>query len=71
MDAFVIRELFGNERPRARFVLKPDEDAARLTHLELLERLVKLGAPVSVAGLHERLGLPTPEPDEPMLSPKS
>jgi phage gp29-like protein len=71
VDAFVIRELFGNERPRARFVLKPDEDAARLTHLELLERLVKLGAPVSVAGLHERLGLPTPEPDEPMLSPKS
>ena len=67
VDAFVVRELFGDERPRARFVLKPDEDAARLTHLELLERLVKLGAPVSVAGLHERLGLPVPSPGEPTL----
>jgi phage gp29-like protein len=71
VDAFVIRELFGNERPHARFVLKPDEDAARLIHLELLERLVKLGAPVSIAGLHERLGLPTPEPGEETLSVKS
>ena len=71
VDAFVIRELFGDERPRARFVLKPDQDAARLTHLELLERLVKLGAPVSVAGLHERLGLPTPEPGVQTLSLKS
>jgi phage gp29-like protein len=71
VDTFVIRELFGAERPRARFVLKPDQDAARLTHLELLERLVKLGAPVSVAGLHERLGLPTPAADEPKLSLKS
>jgi len=64
VDAVVVRELFGEERPRARFTLKPDEDAARLTHLELLQRLANLGAPVAVAGLHERLGLPTPGPDE-------
>jgi phage gp29-like protein len=67
VDAFVVRELFGDERPLARFCLKPDADAARLVHLELLQRLANLGAPVAVAGLHERLGLPTPAPGEATL----
>jgi phage gp29-like protein len=67
VDAVVVRELFGEERPRARFCLKPDEDAARLVHLELLQRLANLGAPIAVAGLHERLGLPVPAPGEAMV----
>ncbi len=70
VDAVVIRELFGQEMPHAGFRLKADNDAARLTHLELLERLVKLGAPVAVTGLHERLGLPAPAPGEATLPTK-
>jgi hypothetical protein len=70
VDAFVIRELFGDETPCAAFRLKSDSDAARLVHLELLERLVNLGLPIAVAGLHKRLGLPVPDPDEPTLSAK-
>jgi phage gp29-like protein len=70
VDTFIIRELFGEERPRARFCLKPDTDAERLTHLELLQKLANLGAPIAVAGLHERLGLPVPSPDEPTLGKK-
>ncbi len=60
VDAVIVRELFGNERPRAGFRLKSDNDAARLAHIELLERLAKLGVPVPVDGLHARLGLPLP-----------
>ncbi len=71
VDAFVVRELFGNERPRAGFHLKTDTDAARLAHLELLERLVRLGVPVAAAGLHERLGLPVPAVGEATLPLKS
>jgi hypothetical protein len=70
VDAVVVRELFGRERPRAGFRLKADDDAARLAHVELLERLAKLGAPVAVAGLHERLGLPAPGPGEATLPAK-
>jgi len=71
VDAVVVRELFGQEAPRAGFRLKADNDAARLTHLELLERLVKLGAPVAVTGLHERFGLHPPAPNEAILPTKS
>ncbi len=67
VDAVVIRELFGHESPRARFRLLPRQDAARHAYLDLVERLVKLGVPVTLAGLHERLGLPRPAPGEPTL----
>jgi phage gp29-like protein len=70
VDALVVRELFGDERPRARFCLKPDEEAARLTHLELLQKLANLGAPIAVAGLHERLGLPVPAEGEATINGK-
>jgi hypothetical protein len=33
----------------------------------LLQRLANLGAPIAVAGLHERLGLPVPAPGEAMV----
>jgi len=68
VDTVVVRELFGQVTPQAGFRLKADDDAARLTHLELLERLVKLGAPVAVSGLHERFGLTAPAPGEATLS---
>ena len=71
VDTWIVRELFGNERPRAGFQLKTDNDAARLTHLELLERLVRLGVPVATAGIHERLGLPAPTVGEATLPLKS
>jgi phage gp29-like protein len=67
VDAVVIRELFGHEQPRARFRLLPRQDSARQAYLDLVERLVKLGVPVTLAGLHERLGLPRPAPGEPTL----
>jgi len=67
IDALVLRELFGDETPQAWFRLKPDEDAARLTHLELLQKLVNIGAPVGVAGVHERMGIPRPAPGEQTL----
>jgi phage gp29-like protein len=58
VDAVVLRELFGNE---------PRQDTARRNYLDLVERLVKLGVPVTLAGLHERLGLPRPAPDQPLV----
>jgi phage gp29-like protein len=67
VDAVVLRELFGHETPRAYFRLLPRQDTARLAYLELVERLVKLGVPVTLAGLHERLGLPRPAPGQPTL----
>jgi phage gp29-like protein len=67
VDAVVLRELFGDETPLAYFRLLPRQEAARQAYLDLVERLVKLGVPVTLAGLHERLGLPRPSPGEPTL----
>jgi phage gp29-like protein len=67
IDTVVLRELFGPETPRAWFRLLPRQDSARHAYLDLVERLVKLGVPVTQAGLHERLGLPRPAPGEPTL----
>ncbi|MGA2052308.1 MAG: DUF935 family protein [Opitutales bacterium] len=67
VDAVVLRELFGAETPRAYFRLLPRQDTARLNYLSLVERLVKLGVPVTLAGLHERLGLPRAAPGDPTI----
>ncbi len=60
VDAPLLRQLFGEETPRAYFRLLPRQESERSAYLNLLERLARLNLPLPVEGLYERLGLPKP-----------
>ena len=63
-DTPCMRYLFGAPRPLAKFRIVPPENIDTATEIALMEFLLSVGVPVSVAYMRDKFGVPEPGPTD-------